>query len=79
MNSKLHAKFLTMTAAALGLSLMGSGCSKKAEPAPAEGGEAASGAEASCGAGSCGASPAHEHKALEGAPAEEAAEPAPAK
>ena len=59
MNSKLHAKVLTMAAATLGLSLMG-GCAKKA--APAEGGQAASGAEASCGAGSCNA--AHGKKPL---------------
>jgi hypothetical protein len=54
MDSKLRAKVLTMAAATLGLSLVGTGCGKKA--AEPEGGEAASGAEHSCGAGSCGAS-----------------------
>jgi len=80
MNSKLHAKFLTMAAATLGLSLIG-GCAKKSEPAAAEGGEAASGAESSCGAGSCGA--AHEGEAkepgAEGAATGEPTEAAPAK
>jgi hypothetical protein len=61
MNSKLQAKFLTMAAATLGLTLA-TGCAKKAEPAPAEGGESASGAESSCGAGSCGAAHADEKK-----------------
>ncbi len=70
MNSKLQAKFLTMAAATLGLSLVG-GCAKKSEPAPAEGGAAASGAESSCGAGSCGAAGAGEKK--EGGDATEAA------
>lgn len=78
MNSKLHAKFLTMAAATLGLSLMG-GCSKSSEPAAAEGGEAASGAESSCGAGSCGAAHEGEAKepAAEGAAAGEPTEEAP--
>lgn len=61
MNSKLQAKLLTMAAATLGLTLVG-GCAKKAEPAPAEGGETASGAESSCGAGSCGAAKEGEKK-----------------
>lgn len=61
MNSKLHAKFLTMAAATLGLSLAGTGCGNKSEPAAQEGTEAASGAEHSCGSGSCGsAGPAEE-------------------
>ncbi len=65
MNSKLHAKIVTMAAATLGLSMM-AGCAKKAEPAPAaaEGGATAAGAESSCGAGSCGA--AHEGEKKEG-------------
>ena len=62
MNSKLHAKFLTMAAATLGLSLVGGGCAKKGEPAAEEGGEAASGAEHSCGSGSCGGAGAGEAK-----------------
>lgn len=66
MNTKLQTKFLTMAAATLGLSLVGGGCAKKAEPAPAESGEAASGAESSCGGGSCGASHKEEHKGEEG-------------
>ena len=75
MNSKLHAKVLTMAAATLGLSLMG-GCTKKSEPVPAEGGQAASGAEASCGAGSCNA--AHKHKPLVEADSDANSENAPA-
>lgn len=65
MNTKLQTKFLTMAAATLGLSLVGGGCAKKAEPAPAESGEAASGAESSCGSGSCGASHPDEKKGEE--------------
>lgn len=58
MNTKLQAKYLTMAAATLGLTL-GAGCAKKSEGGEAaESGEAASGAESSCGAGSCGS---HEH------------------
>jgi hypothetical protein len=74
MNSKLHAKIVTMAAATLGLSMM-AGCAKKAEPAPAaaEGGATAAGAESSCGAGSCGAAHQGEHKEGAEAPAEEAA------
>jgi hypothetical protein len=56
MNSKLHAKIVTMAAATLGLGLM-AGCAKKseAEPAAAEGGATAAGAETSCGgANGCG-------------------------
>jgi hypothetical protein len=77
MNSKLHAKVLTMAAATLGLSLMG-GCAKKSsDPAKAEGGEAASGAEASCGAGSCGAAGKGEHKGGGAEPALGQPDPAP--
>lgn len=63
MNSKLHAKIVTMAAATLGLSMM-AGCAKKSEPAPAaeEGGATAAGAESSCGAGSCGAAHESEQK-----------------
>lgn len=73
MNSKLHAKFLTMAAATLGLSLVSGGCAKKAEPEASEGAEAASGAEHSCGSGSCGA--AGEGESKEGA-GDAAGEPA---
>jgi len=78
MNSKLHAKFLTMAAATLGLSLVGGGCAKKSEPAATEGGEAASGAEHSCGSGSCGAAGEGEGKegAGEGAEGDPSAAPA---
>lgn len=76
MNSKQHAKFLTMAAATLGLTLASSGCSKKSEPVATEGGEAASGAEHSCGAGSCGAAGEGEAKGEEGAAPVEGEAPA---
>ena len=67
MNSKLHAKIVTMAAATLGLGIM-SGCAKKSEPEPtaAEGGATAAGSETSCG-GAHGCGGHHEEAKGEGA------------
>lgn len=67
MNSKLHAKIVTMAAATLGLGIM-SGCAKKSEPeaAAAEGGATAAGSETSCG-GAHGCGGHHDEAKSEGA------------